>query len=341
MRDSRDKSDEHDWMLDDVEVSPDRGDKHLSDDEPRLPTARGVLTPAEIEALLRPDLPDDLGVPPEPTEILPRETPIFDDKAQTPGDRERHTAAARAPRLSRAVADSTGLKAAISLADVQTLPASAIRELLVGKAGAIACFGLSSLETSALICLSPDLVDALIAAACGADDAALYTQQDWKLSAMDCALLEQLLTPLAPILGDDLGLHSIETDMPYVSSLIAGGDVAISEYSMVWGDRKSDFAIVEALAPTHLEREDDGAATASAAPPVTALLTARIASLPVPLSRLTELKAGSTLLLGLPSDQPVDVLSGDRDGPKVFEGQMGRRGNKLAVKINRKLKSAL
>ncbi|MEO1643287.1 MAG: FliM/FliN family flagellar motor C-terminal domain-containing protein, partial [Pseudomonadota bacterium] len=67
--------------------------------------------------------------------------------------------------------------------------------------------------------------------------------------------------------------------------------------------------------------------------PVTALLTARLARLSVPLSRITSLKAGSTLLLGLPPDQPVEVLSGDRDGPVVMEGSVGRRGNKIAVKV--------
>jgi flagellar motor switch protein FliM len=67
--------------------------------------------------------------------------------------------------------------------------------------------------------------------------------------------------------------------------------------------------------------------------PVTAMLTARIASLNVPLSKITALKAGSTLLLGLPTDQPVEVLSGGRDGPVMLEGDIGRKGNKIAVKI--------
>ncbi|MEO1554335.1 MAG: FliM/FliN family flagellar motor C-terminal domain-containing protein, partial [Pseudomonadota bacterium] len=71
---------------------------------------------------------------------------------------------------------------------------------------------------------------------------------------------------------------------------------------------------------------------------MTAILTARLASLTVPLSRLTELKAGSTLLLGLPADQPVELLSGGRDGKPVFEGAMGRKSNQMAVKLTKRLR---
>ena len=77
--------------------------------------------------------------------------------------------------------------------------------------------------------------------------------------------------------------------------------------------------------------------TAPSSPvPVTAVLTARLASLTVPLSRITELKAGATLLLGLPADQPVELLSGGRDGQLAFEGRMGRKSNKVAVKITKR-----
>jgi flagellar motor switch/type III secretory pathway protein FliN len=77
---------------------------------------------------------------------------------------------------------------------------------------------------------------------------------------------------------------------------------------------------------------------AEAAPSsVTVLLTARVASLSVPLSRLTDLTAGSTLLLGVPADQPVELLSGGRDGPVVAEAQIGRKGNKMALRISRRV----
>ena len=65
-------------------------------------------------------------------------------------------------------------------------------------------------------------------------------------------------------------------------------------------------------------------------------LTARIASLNVPVSQLSDLKAGSILLLGLPTDQPVELLSGGHKGEVVAEGDIGRRGNKVAVRITRR-----
>ena len=64
-----------------------------------------------------------------------------------------------------------------------------------------------------------------------------------------------------------------------------------------------------------------------------ALLTARIARLSVPVSRLASLKQGDTLLLGLPADQPVELLSGGRDGRVAYEGDLGRKGNSMAVRI--------
>mgnify|MGYP005727223409 FL=1 len=69
---------------------------------------------------------------------------------------------------------------------------------------------------------------------------------------------------------------------------------------------------------------------------MTAVLTARVASLSVPLSRLADLKPGSTLLLGLPADQPVELLTGGRDGAVVAEGEIGRKGTRMALRINRR-----
>ena len=73
-----------------------------------------------------------------------------------------------------------------------------------------------------------------------------------------------------------------------------------------------------------------------AAGAITGILTARVASLSVPLSRLANLKAGSTLLLGIPADQPVELLSGGRDGALAAEGEIGRKGNRMALRISRR-----
>jgi len=40
-------------------------------------------------------------------------------------------------------------------------------------------------------------------------------------------------------------------------------------------------------------------------------------------------------LLGLPADQPVELLSGGRDGVPAFEGEIGRKGDRMAIRIRR------
>ncbi|MEL7540360.1 MAG: FliM/FliN family flagellar motor switch protein, partial [Pseudomonadota bacterium] len=97
----------------------------------------------------------------------------------------------------------------------------------------------------------------------------------------------------------------------------------------------SDLAVIEG----QFDDAPDVIEPAPVSAPVTAIATARLASLSVPLSRVTALKAGSTLLLGLPPDQPVELLSGDRDGTPAYEGRMGRKGDKVAIKISKKLRT--
>ena len=67
-------------------------------------------------------------------------------------------------------------------------------------------------------------------------------------------------------------------------------------------------------------------------------LTARIASLNVPVSQLSDLKPGSVLLLGVPTDQPVDLLTGGHSGDVVAQGDVGRRGNKIAIRVSKRFK---
>lgn len=341
MRDnSSDIFSDDDWAMDDAASTRETG---LPDElmvEPRFPTNAGVLTQAEIEALLRPQLDDDVPAPAAPSEIVPRPPVTFDDPVHDPENaRRRQEAGVLAARLSMSLGQSAGLKAAIAMRDVGKVPTAELPNLMTGKSGAVACFGASEREASLLVCLPGPLADALIAEACGARGSTGRIGDGWTLSAIDCALLQQLLSPLADVLGAELQLQAIETDVPYVSSLLPAGDVIIAEYSVEAPGLRSELAVIRTpridTPPTEAQRSGE-APTA-----VTAIVTARIASLSVPMSSLTSLKAGSTLLLGLPGDQPVEVLSGDRSGPVAFEGQVGRKGNKVAVKITRKLRGVL
>ena len=112
----------------------------------------------------------------------------------------------------------------------------------------------------------------------------------------------------------------------------------MSEFAVEAPGLRSELAVIEGDVADEQD-EIPVAKDTTAQPEMTAILTARLATLSVPLSRLTELKAGSTLLLGLPADQPVELLSGGRDGKPAFEGVMGRKGDKMAVKITKRQRS--
>lgn len=328
-----------DWAMD---VGPDLAAPAIQAnqaEERPFPSTRGVLTKAEIEALLRPNLPDDIGLPTAPEKIEPRPEVQFDDRRTSPATTEMRSAAGNlAARLSLALGRSTGVKAAVAMRDVVPLPTEDLAGLMNGKAGAVACFGRDAAQAEVLICLPGQFADALIAQACGARGSTGRIGDGWTLSAIDCALLEQLLGPLAGALGPGLRLQAIETDVPYVTSLLPAGEVIVAEYSVDAPGTRTEMAVISTRnqAETTPKQSELRGKT-----PMTAVMTARIASLSVPMSHLTNLKAGSTLLLGLPADQPVEVLSGDRDGPVAFEGQVGRKGDKVAVKITRKLRGRL
>ena len=314
----------------------------MSADRP-FPSARGVLTKEEIEALLRPNLPDDIGVPDQPGLIEARPAPRFVESKDPPEVlAQRRQAGELAAKLSLALGRSTGVKAAIALREVQKVDSQRLHALMQGKSGAIACFGIGDVETQVLVCLPDAFADALIAHACGARGSTGRIGDNWTLSAIDSALLHQLLGPLAGAFGEGLTLQAIETDIPYVSSLLAMGELVVAEYAVESPGLNSEMAVISrARAGQQPVVQQASTQTGAGIKGVSAVVTARIASLSVPMSRLTSLKAGSTLLLGLPGDQPVEILSGDRDGPIAFEGQIGRKGNKMAVKITRKLRGVI
>lgn len=304
-------------------------------DEHVFPTSRGVLSAAEIEALLRPKtLQNALDVPP-PETIEPTSTPDFSIETAAPSTEEIMKQQRLGARLSRALGAGAGMKAAVIPGQAAAVPRAELSGLLYGKSSAIACLGRTEADIEALVCLPPQLADAIIAKACGARGSTGRIGDGWSLSAIDCALLEQLLEPFGAAVDPDLRLQAIETDVPYVAGLLASTSVKISEFSIEAPGLHTEMAVIQ-VEPMAEPVLFDAETSSTAA--VTALATARLASLKVPLSRITELKAGSTLLLGLPVDQPVELLSGGRDGTPAYHGRMGRKGNKMAVKITNRVR---
>lgn len=333
MRDGPKSIAESDWLM-------DTGTKTAAekpDEEHVFPSARGVLTAEEIEALLRPkpeqsSLADTVE---PPQDIQPKPTEVFETQTDAPSTEHEQRAQSLAARIAMALGSGAGVKAAIAVTGLAELPRADLTSLMQGKSSAVACVGPDETDIRALICLPPLLADAIIAKACGARGSTGRLGDGWILSAIDCALLEQLLVPFGEAIEKGYQLQAIETDMAYVASLLPVSKVRVSEYTVEAPGVHSELAVIEGDQPDH------SAATPvqGTSPDVTAVLTARLASLTVPLSRITELKAGSTLLLGLPADQPVELLSGGRDGTPAFEGRMGRKGNKVALRVTKRIGS--
>ncbi|MGB2177812.1 MAG: FliM/FliN family flagellar motor switch protein [Hyphomonas sp.] len=322
----------------------------LSPDRP-LPSARGVLSAAEIEALLRPDLSDLPDSPPEPAPETIADKPLPDVEAPAPvpvaGNAQATdipiTARQMASRLSLGLRKGCGLRAAAAARAVREGDFdSGLTGSLTGQGAAIACFAVGEGEVDAMLVLSPELANALIETACGGNG----MPGDWSprdLTPLDSALLEGLVRPLGHAIAPGLSFAGMETEVDFAAALARPGTAEIIDFEIrVDGGRHTARLILSSeLAETCVPEALPAAETApvGAAPPtpVTVLLTARVASLSVPLSRLSDLTAGSTLLLGVPADQPVELLSGGRDGQVVAEAQIGRKGNRMALRISRRL----
>ncbi|MEZ6002454.1 FliM/FliN family flagellar motor switch protein [Hyphomonas sp.] len=330
----------------------------LSSDRP-LPSARGVLSAAEIEALLRPDLSDLPESQPEPAPETIADKPLPDVEARAaepeagPETSDSQTtdipvtARRLASRLSLALRKGCGLRAAAAARCVREGDFdSGLTGAIAGQGAAIACFAIDEGEVDAMLVLSPELANALIETACGGG----AMPGDWsprELTPLDSALLEGLVRPLGHAIAPGLGFAGMETEADFAAALARPGTAEIIDFEIrVDGGRHAarlilSGEIADAAAPEALLAPAPAQAVAppaEAAPSsVTVLLTARVASLSVPLSRLSDLTAGSTLLLGVPADQPVELLSGGRDGPVVAEAQIGRKGNKMALRISRRV----
>lgn len=308
-----------------------------ADPERFLMTARGKLSPAEIEALLRPDL-SDMGPEPEPPppKAPPAERALGDFAAPpAPAAADDGTARRLAARLSMALRDHCGLPVAIQPGETQTLSfIEAARQCGDERGQAMACFAAPSADIGAILLLPPGLTQLLIETACGART---RSGSPKPLSPIDIALLEALLRPLAGSIGEGLSFSGVETDSQFTSCIVPPSD-ALS-ISLTFRVQTEQFAGRLIIAPPSADARPQAeaeAAPASAQGQLTTVVTARIASLSVPLSRLSGLKPGATLLLGVPADQPVEILSGGTEGPLVAEAEIGRRGGRVALRILRR-----
>ncbi|MEM9738874.1 MAG: FliM/FliN family flagellar motor switch protein [Pseudomonadota bacterium] len=301
-----------------------------------FPTSRGILSAAEIEALLRPDLP---AQPEKPTQTTPRTLADLDapNTALDQDDAERLCA-----RLGLAIHRATGLGVGLKVVDIA---AQSFRSAFPAPepGAAFACFGAENGDVDAVLALSSMASLALVDVSCGAEGRALREVQPRALTEIDTALLDRLLRPLADHLPGGC-LHCLENRAAFTLSVAPPGPATRIDLELKIEGFSASGRLILSDAAWHAFKTDPAAQPAAlgsigeaiAGRELTALLTARIASLSVPVSRLANLKPGDTLLLGLPADEPVQLLSGGRQGTVAAEGEIGRKGAKMAVRVTKR-----
>lgn len=298
-----------------------------------LPTSRGVLSAAEIEMLLRPDLSDMDDLPLDTPE--PRTVPEFAAvPANAGGDRE-NAARRIAARLSRAMRENCGIAAAFSVKRISPASLAQAVSAREEQGQAIVCCAGADGDVSAMLVIGAGLAQIMIETACGGP---VPNGQPKELSPIDLALIEGLTRPLAPFIANELGFSGVEIDPLFAASIAAPGAAYEVTFSVRAGgtDWPARLLVTQAL----LQDPDEGTRTGSLpernAKALTVLMTARVARVEMPLSKLSSLRPGATLLLGVPADQPVELLSGGLDGDVAAEAQIGRKGNRMALRISRR-----
>lgn len=298
-----------------------------------LPTGRGVLTAAEIEMLLRPDLSDMDDLPAEPGKSIgmPELAPPPPAASAPQEEAARRISA----RLSLAMREHCGLAAAFSVTRVT--PASLAQAVSARDepGQAIVCCAGTSGDIAAMLVIGAGLAQMMIETACGGP---VPNGQPRPLSPIDLALIEGLTRPLAASIGTGLGFAGVETDPAFAASIAAPGAAFEVVLSVRAGgaDWPARLLLAQPLLAPVSAPADRSVETGRRADALTVLMTARAARVDMPVSKLASLRPGVTLLLGVPADQPVELLSGGLDGEVAAEAQIGRKGNRMALRITRR-----
>lgn len=317
-------------------AKPRAAQPRMDGDNFKVPTGRGVLTAAEIEALLRPDIPDDAFE--EPKQVAPRAVPELEEGASPAG--LQLDAATLASRLTLALRRACDIEAVVGVNNASHAPLSYLVSQYKGEPVLVLFQDASGTQVAGLT-LDSRLAAVIIDRSCGGSLMAGSAQLARKLSLLDRSILEEMLRPLARAIDPSFSIACIETHRSAAHAMLPPGKAMLAELTCEIGTvaGKAAFARLEqnSLPAGGVATPGLSYGQSAAANRLTTQLTARIASLNVPVSRLSNLKAGSVLLLGLPTDQPVQLLSGGHRGDVVAEGDVGRKGSKIAVRITRKL----
>ena len=291
--------------------------------ETPLPNVRSVLSADEIEALLRPDL-SDMDAPAPPASVERKPLP-----ALTTPDRDMEVVRRLTAGLSLALRRDCDLDAVVRPLGVRRAPFAEAAETF-GQSAAL-CFANGEGAVVAMLALDNAAAGRLVELACGGR-ADLSRTSARPLTPMGADIVQSVLAPAATVFGIGASLVRVESRAEYAMALAPSGEARIVDliFTLANTESRATLIVSDAIGATGKPAATDHA-------DVTAVLTARLASLSVPASRLSRLKPGETLLLGLPPDQPVSLLSGGRDGKLAAEGDIGRKGAQMAVRVTRKV----
>ncbi len=295
----------------------------------RVPTGRGVLSAAEIAALLRPDLEPDAFEAPQ--HVAPR--PVFDFEDGGAGALLTGDAETLAAEMTVALRKHCGIDAVLGLRSASHSAMSEIVSLHQSRAVLILFRDRVGLQNAGLT-LDAGLASALVSVACGG---APVAEVERPLSALDGRILEHMLAPLAEAIDPSFQIVCVETDRSAAFAMLPPGKAMLADLSCQLGPvaGRMIFARVQAPVQGSAHASEQGSGARPAGPAISAVVTARIARISAPLSKLSALKPGATLQLGIPADQPVELLSGGRDGPVIAEGEIGRRGDRMALRVSK------
>ena len=289
----------------------------------RLPTNRGVLSAAEIEALLRPDIPIDAFE--EPKSVTAR--PVFDFETGAEGSLLAGDAATLAAEMTVALRKHCAIDAVLTLRSAEYSPLSQIVATHERPSVLILFRDRAGLQNAGLT-LDAQLASAFVAVACGGQAEAAPTRP---LSALDGRILEHMLAPLAQAIDPSFQIVCVETARSAAFAMLPPGKAMLADMSCELGNVRGRLIFARVQEPAASINDDPH----SPPMPVSAVVTARIARVSVPISHLSDMKPGAVLRLGLPADQPVELLSGGRDGQLIAEGDVGRKGDRIAVRVSK------
>jgi flagellar motor switch/type III secretory pathway protein FliN len=321
--------------------TPPEPEPEIDPDRP-FPTKRGILSKAEIEALLRPDLSD---MEPEAASVGDADPfagesldLVLFDAEETHAGISASELQVLATRMMAALRRDGLLSVALELGSIGPLPS----EWPAGTVHLV--FETSRGDPVASMALPPAFVEEILETLCGQEP---LPQADHKAAApgvLGSRLLREAFAPLAPpvaaLAGQGLALRRVETDARF-ARLVEGFEGRIS-FTLLAGGTGPAHRISVMICPVDPSPEDGagaliGAIDESGLPEhLESRLHARLATLKLPVSQLTDLVPGRTLLLGVPPDQPVELVTrlGGEARP-VAEARIGRLGGQMAVKLSR------